>query len=103
MPVGPSATSLLMTGATLPDGVQGNPPPPGHPLIHHLGHAGLCKAQVNHINQFQTSYYHLVRMGLCRAQDPVGCHLTGSAETLCLLKCLNFRNFTPDDWCNLAP
>ena len=63
MPIGPSATSIVMTSATLPDDVQGTPPPPRHPLNHHLGHAGLCTAQVKHINQFQTSYCHLLSPG----------------------------------------
>ena len=41
---------------------------------------------MKHIDQFQPSYYHLVSSRLCRAQDPLGCQLTGSTETLCLLK-----------------
>ena len=66
-----------MTGATLPNDVQGAPPPPpGHLLIYHFGHARLCRGQVKHIDQFQESYYHLVSSGLCRAQDPLGCQLT---------------------------
>ena len=48
--VATSATSLLMTGETLPDGVQAPPPPPRHPLIHHFGHVGLCRAEVEHID-----------------------------------------------------
>ena len=64
------------------------PPPREHPLIYHFGHAGLRKAQVKHIDQFQESYYHLVSSGLCRAQGPLGCQLNGSTETLCLLKLL---------------
>ena len=78
------------------------PPPPGHPLIYHFGHARLCRAQVEDIDQFHTPYYHLVSSVLCRAKDPLGCQLTACTETLCLLYCLNFRNFTPDDRCNLA-
>ena len=53
VPVGTSATSLMLTGATLPDDVQGTPPPPGHPIIHHFGHAGLGRAEIKHIDQFR--------------------------------------------------
>ena len=34
-----------------------DPPPLRHPLIHHFGHAGLCRAQSKHIHQFQLSCY----------------------------------------------
>ena len=78
------------------------PPPAGHPLIYRFGHAWLCRAQVKRIDQFQTSYYHLVSSRLCRAQDPMGCKLTACIETLCVLNCWNFRNFTHDDRCTLA-
>ena len=78
------------------------PPLPGHPLIHHFGHAGLCRAQLEGVDQFQTPYYHLESSGLCRAQDPLGCQLTACTETLDLLDCPNFRNFTPDYRCTLA-
>ena len=67
--VGTSATSLMLTGATLPDDVQG----PKHPLILHFVHAGLCRAQIKHIDRFKPSYYQLESTGLCRAQDPMGC------------------------------
>ena len=77
-------------------------PPRGHPLIHHFGHARLCTAEVEDIDQFQTPYYHLVSSGLCRAHDPLGCQLTAYTETPCPLNSWNFRNFTPDDRCNLA-
>ena len=54
VPVGTSATSLLLTCATLPDNVRGPPPPPPrHPIIHHFGYAGLCRAEIKHIDQFQ--------------------------------------------------
>ena len=96
-----SATSLLITGELLPNDVQ-PPPPPGHPLIHHFSHGRLCRPQVVDIDQFQTPYYHLESSGLCRAQDPLECQLTACTETLDLLDCSNFRNFTPDDWCTLA-
>ena len=75
------------------------PPPPGHPLIHHFGHAGLCRAEVKHIDQFQTSYYHLVIVGLCRAQDTLGCQLTGSTKTLYLLKLRRFHCCQPVQPC----
>ena len=78
------------------------PPPPGHPLIHHFGHAGLCRAEMEGVDQFQTPYYHLESSGLCRAQHPLGCQLTACTETLDLLDCPNFRNFTPDYRCTLA-
>ena len=55
VPVGTSATSLLLAGATLLDNVLGPPSPAGHPLIHHFGLAGLCRAQIKHIDQFQYS------------------------------------------------
>ena len=91
-----------MTSAPLPNDVQAPPPPPGHPLIHHFGHARLCRAQVEEVDQFQTPYYHPESSGLCRAQDPLGCQLTACTETLDLLDCWNFRNFTPDYRCTLA-
>ena len=100
VPVGISANSLLMTGATLPDDVQG-PPPPQIPLIHHFGHAGLCRAEIQHIDEFRPSSYQFQSIGPCRAHNPMGCQLTGSTETLCPLNCRKFRNFTLDDWCNL--
>ena len=52
------------------------PPPHTHTLIHHFGHAGLCIAQIKHIDQFQTSYYQLEHTRLCRAQDPKECKFT---------------------------
>ena len=77
MPIGTSATSLLLTGATLLDDVQGPPPPPHtHTLILYFGHAWLCRAEIKHIDQFQPSYYQFESTGLCRAQDPVGCNFT---------------------------
>ena len=79
---GTSATSLLLTGATLPHDVQGTPPPPRHPIIHHFGHAGLCRAHIKHIDQFQPSSYQLESTGLCGVEDPMGCQLTGSTEML---------------------
>ena len=82
VPVGTSTTSLPLTGATLPHDVQGTPPPPRHPIIHHFGHAGLCRAQIKHFDQYQPASYQLESTGLCRAQDPMGCQLTGSKETL---------------------
>ena len=78
------------------------PPPPGNPPIHYFGHAGLCRAQMNGADQFQTPYYHLESSGLCRAQDPLGCQLAACTETLDLLDCPNFRNFTPNYRCTLA-
>ena len=84
VPAVTSATSLMLTGATLPDDVQGTPPPPAkrHPIIQNFGHAGLCRAHIKHIDQFQPSSYKLESTGLCRVQDPMGCQLTGSTETL---------------------
>ena len=54
------------------------------------------------VDQFQTPYYHLESSGLCRAQDHLGCQLTACTETLDLLDCPNFRNFSPDDRCTVA-
>ena len=54
------------------------------------------------VDQFQTPYYHLESSGLCRAQDPLGCQLTARTETLDVLDCPNFRNFSPDDRCTVA-
>ena len=84
VPAGTSATSLMLTGATLLDDVQGPPPPPPkrHPIIHHFGHAGLCRAQIKHPDQFRLSSYQLESAGLCGVQDPMGCQLTGCTETL---------------------
>ena len=82
VPTGTSATSLMLTGATLPGNVQGPPPPKRHPIIHHFGHAGLCRAHIKHIDQFRPSSYQLEGTGLCGVQDPMGCQLTGSTETL---------------------
>ena len=80
-----TSTTLILTGATLLDDVQGTPPP-RHPIIHHFGHAGLCRAQSKHNDQFQPSHYQLESTGLYKAQDPMRCRLTGSKETLCLLE-----------------
>ena len=74
VPVGTSATSLMLTSATLRDDVKG--PPPKHPLIHHFVHAGLCRAQIKHIDRFRPSYYQFENTGLCRAQDPKECKFT---------------------------
>ena len=38
------------------------------------------------MDQFQSSSDQLESTGLCRARDPLRCQLTGSTETLCLLK-----------------
>ena len=68
MPIGNSTPSLLLTSTTLADDIQGPPPPPlGHPLILHIGHAGLCKAWIEHIDQLQPSYYPFWSTGLRRA------------------------------------
>ena len=63
-----------------------NPPPPRHPLILHFVHAGLCRAQIKHIDQFQPSYYPFESTGLCGAQVAMGCKFIGSTHTLCLLE-----------------
>ena len=76
--VGTSATSLMLTGATLPYDVEGTPPPPRHPMIHHFVGAGLCRAYSQHIDQFEPSIYQLESTGLCRAHDPMGCKMTSS-------------------------
>ena len=47
--------------------------------------------------QCDTKQFELA--GVCRAQDPMGCRLTGSTETLCLF---DFCNFGDVDWCDLA-
>ena len=52
------------------------PPPPGHPLIHHFDHAGLCTTQVKHIDQFRPSYYQFDKSGFCKAKDPTECKFT---------------------------
>ena len=70
-----SATSLLSTGAALPNDVP-RPPPPHTSFICQFSHAGLCKAQMTHSDQFQPSYYQFDRTGLCRAQDPTKCKFT---------------------------
>ena len=46
-----SATSLLSTGAALRNDVP-RPPPPHIPFICQFGHAGLCRAQMKHSDQF---------------------------------------------------
>ena len=51
-------------------------PPPDTPFLHHFGHAGLCRAQMKHIDQFWASYYQFESTGLCRAQDPTECKFT---------------------------
>ena len=86
MPIGTSATSLLMTGATLPDDVQGTPLPRGYPKIYHFVRARLCRARVQHNDQFQPLNYKLQSSWLCKGQDPMGCQLTASKETVCLLE-----------------
>ena len=63
-----------------------SPPPQRHPKIYHFVRAGLCIAEVRHNDQFQPSSYESKSTGLCRARDPMGCQLTGSIETLCLLE-----------------
>ena len=84
--VGTSATSLMLICATLPDDVQRTPPPPRHSICHHFVRAGLRRAQIQHIDRFQPSSYQMESNGLCRAQDPMGCRLIGSTETLCRLE-----------------
>ena len=67
-PLEASATSLLSTAAALPNDVpRPPPPPPDTPFICQLSHAGLCRAQMNHSDQFQPSYYQFDSTGLCRA------------------------------------
>ena len=75
VPVGTSATSLLLMS-------KEPPPPPRHPIIHHFGHAGLCRAHIKHRDQLWLSSYQLESTGLCRAQDLMGCRLIGSTEAL---------------------
>ena len=72
-PVEDSATSLLSTGAALPNDV----PPHTHiPFICQFGHDGLCRAKMKHSDQFQPSYCQLDSTGLRRAQDPTECKFT---------------------------
>ena len=84
MPVGTSATLLLMTGATRL--MMSKQPPPRHPMVHHFVRVGLCRAHIAHNDPFQPSSYQLESTGLCRAQEPMGCQLTRCTETLCLLE-----------------
>ena len=56
--------------------VSHDPPPPHTPFICQFSHAGLCRAQMNHSDQFQPSYYQFDSTGLCRAQDPTKCKFT---------------------------
>ena len=65
VPFEASATSLLLTGTTLPDDVPA--PPPDTPFICQCGHAGLCRAWMKHSDQFKPSYYQLANTGLRRA------------------------------------
>ena len=75
--VGTSASSLVLTGATLPYDVRGHPPPKKkRPLTHHSGHDELCEAQIKHIDQLEPSYYRFESTGLCKAQDPKECKFT---------------------------
>ena len=67
---------LLTTAAWPIDVPQPPPPPPGHPLNCQCSHAGLCRAQMNHSDQFQPSCYQFDSTGLCRAQDPTKCKFT---------------------------
>ena len=68
VPAGTSAISLTVTGATLRDDVQGTPPPPPrHPIIHHFGHAGLCRAHIKNVDQIRLSSYQLESIVLCKA------------------------------------
>ena len=53
VPIEASATSLLSTGAALPNDVP-RPPPPDTPFICQFGHAG-CGAQMKHNDQFRPS------------------------------------------------
>ena len=69
-------TSLILTGATLPDDIQRPLPPPRYPLFHHFGHVGLCRAQIKHIDRCQPSYYQFETTGLCIAQDFKDCKFT---------------------------
>ena len=78
------------------------PPSPRNPKIYQFVRAGLGRAEVQHNDQCQASSYKLESNGLCKAHDPMECHLTGSTETLCTLNCWNLCNFTPDDQFNLV-
>ena len=72
-----SATSLLSTAAALPNDVPRPPPPPrDSPFSCQFSHAGLRRAQMNHSDQFEASYYQFDSTGLCRAQDPTKCKFT---------------------------
>ena len=86
VPVGISPTSLQLTVQPCLMMSEDPPPPQDNPTIHHFGHAGLCRPHSKQIDQFEPSYYQFESFGLCRAQDPMGCTLTGSKEMLCLLQ-----------------
>ena len=70
-----------------------------HPIILHFGHAGLCEAEIEHINQFQPSYYQFESMGSAEPRIPWDAN---SLELQRRCAYWNFRNFTVVDWCNLA-
>ena len=76
MLVGTSATLQLLTGATLPDDVQGPPPPPRTLHNSPFWNFGLYKPQIKHIDQFRPSYYQFESTGLRRAKVPRNCKFT---------------------------
>ena len=79
-----------------------DPPPPRD--THHftiLVMLGTAEPRWRTLTNFRR-HITIVNSGLCKAQDPLGCQLTAYTETLCLLNCWNFCNFTPDDQCTLA-
>ena len=98
MRVGTCATPLMLTGATLPNDVQG-PPPPRHPLNLHFVHAGF--AEPNSITMTIFSR-HSTNMRILGSAEP---RIQWNANSLDLQRCCacwNFRNFSDVDWCNLA-
>ena len=88
-----------LTCATLRDHVQGTPPPPYTPLMLHFGHAALCRAKIEHIEQFQPSYYQFGSIGLYIAHDAIRCKFTWCQiiVTCCIAgSCRNFfSSITP--------
>ena len=71
MLVGTSATSLMLTGATLRDEFQGPPPPTlRHPIIHHFVRAGLCRAQIKHNDQFRRELTNWRVLGSAQPRIP---------------------------------
>ena len=75
MPVGTSATSLLLTGATLPDDVLRPPPPLGTPYFTVLFILGSAEPRSSTLTDFGRHITNFRGLGSAKPTIPGNAHL----------------------------